>query len=133
MAVTLIKGQTLTKDDLNIYVLKNDVLINPYSITYTIYRISSTCSEKVFDNEEPLVETIDSIPIPFGIGKWFAPWEMPQDIEIGNFRIKWVFREAADKGLKQEEEEFTIVTRSCLSSDATGSFPHEDINGGSEC
>jgi len=136
MATTLIREQTLTKDDLNIYILKDGVLTSPYSITYTIYRLSSTCSEKVFDNEEPLVETIDSIPIPFGIGKYFAPWEMSTDLGIGNYRIKWNFREAPDKGIKQEAEEFTIVSRSCLSTDASsgGNFPHENPNGGlSEC
>ena len=43
---------------------------------------------------------------------------------------------AKDKGIKQEAEEFTIVSRSCLSTDASsgGNFPHENPNGGlSEC
>ena len=133
MSVTLIKGQILTKEDLNIYIQENGNYVNPYSITYTIYRKTHSCSEKVFDNEEPLLETVDSIPIPFGIGKWFAPWVMPQDIEIGNYRIKWRFRRYADSVTVEEPEEFAIVVRSCLSSDAHGTDPSETYEGDQSC
>lgn len=133
MSATLVKGQILTKDDLNIFIQKNDNYVNPYSITYTIYRRTKICSGKVFDNEEPLLETVDSIPIPFGIGKWFAPWQMPKDIEIGEYRIKWRYREYADSVTTEEPEEFSIIVKSCLSTDATGNCPCNEFEGGGPC
>jgi hypothetical protein len=130
MAVTLNKGQLLTKDDLNVYILDADTgqYFSPFSISYTIYKIN-----KNFNNccEEAIYETIDSTPIPFGIGKFFAPWKMPSDITIGSYKIKWNVKKYADYPIVEENEEFEIVVsvdkmnQSCC----LGQFGSSDIMG----
>ena len=42
MAATLIRGQELTRDDLNIYIYHQDTheYFSPFRITYTIYKIT---------------------------------------------------------------------------------------------
>lgn len=117
---TLYKGQTLTKDDLNIYIQdETGQYVSPFSITYTIYWRVVSYSGQIAFNEEVLRETIDTVPIPFGIGKFFAAWNMPQDIRIGKYRIKWNIKRYPDTPILQRTEEFEIVARSCLSAEAS--------------
>ena len=111
--VSLIREQILTKDDLKVFVQDgNGNLINPFSITYSIYHIISHYS---FYNqscgEELILETLNSVPIPFGIGKFFAPWVMPKDIELGHYRIKWVAQQYADSPMVEEPMEFEIISK----------------------
>ena len=108
--VTLYRGQDpLTKNDLDVYILdENGNLFDPYSITYTIYRSISN-SFNLGCSEEILLETLNSVPIPFGIGKYFAPWQMPKDISIGNYRIKWDVKKFIDSPIISEVEEFNII------------------------
>jgi hypothetical protein len=113
MSVTLYLSQVLTKDDLNIFLYDNNGnLFNPFAITYTIYRIilptpfyNQECAE------EPLLETLDTTAIPFGLGQYFAAWSMPIDITIGKYRIKWSIRQFADSPIYQEIEEFDIINK----------------------
>lgn len=133
MSVTLIKGEPLTNEHLNIYILKNNQYINPFSILYTIYKKQDQFYTNTCWCEEPLAETVDSTPIPFGIGKYFAPWQMPQDIEVGQYRIKWNFREFVDSPLQQAEEEFYIVAPCKFAAEATGTLPHQMYQGGETC
>lgn len=143
MAVTLVKGQELTKDDLNVYILdENNIYFNPYRITYTIYRVISDRFYNQECGEEPINETIDSIPLPFGIGQYFAPWVMPKDIHVGPYRIKWNVKRFQDSPYVEEVEEFYIIAPGFTSADAcrtsggdnldgTGpSLPHEKYKGG---
>ena len=141
MAVVLFRGQVLTKDDLNIFITDNGNPISPASITYTIWRSSRTFYNKRCIGEEPILETINSIACPFGIGKFFAPWVMPKDIEIGGgYRIKWNFRKTFDSPIIEEPEEFCIIVDSCLSTDANGyvnggvgNLPHNRFVGVDPC
>ena len=85
--------------------------------------------------EEPILETIDSVALPFGIGKFFAAWQMPKDIEIGPYRIKWNIKKYVDSPIFEEVEEFEIIVGSSLCTDVngtsngTGPFPHEEYKG----
>jgi len=128
--VILIKGETLNKDHLNIYIQKDGVYVDPFAITYTIYRQTRDFWTKTTINEEPYTETIDSIPLPFGKGKYFAPWQMPKDVEIGNYRIKWRFREFADSPWVEEPEEFSIIVQSQYQAEANSVLPHTAYKGG---
>ena len=140
MAVTLKKGQLLTKDDLNIYILDADTnqYFSPFFISYSIYKININ-AEKCC--EEAIYETLESIPVPFGIGKFFAPWKMPFDIEIGSYRIKWNIKKFYDSSIFEECEEFEIITpvskyrQACCLESKSGSsgysnLPHNSLQGG---
>jgi len=140
MSVTLYKGKVLTKDDLNVYILdENGVYFNPFSITYTIYRVLSDRFYNQECGEEPILETLDTIPIPFGIGMYFAAWDMAKDLEIGNYRIKWNVAKFQDSTIVEEIEEFKIINRvdamnySVMNGSAVGSLPHQKYGNNNIC
>jgi hypothetical protein len=117
---TLFKGQELDKNDLFIYVKDSDGnFFSPFSITYTIYQKAAQFSGQQCITVEPIKETIDSPPIPFGLGKFFAAWEMSKDTTIGNYIIKWNIAQYYDSPLVQYSQEFQIVTQNNLSADAS--------------
>lgn len=142
MSVTLIREQELTKDNLNIYITDiNGNFYSPYRITYTIYRVISDRFYNQECGEEPINETIDSVPLPFGIGKFFAPWIMPKDIILGKYRIKWNIKQYQDSPYFEEAEEFDIIGPGygpdvCRTSNGaslnggTPPLPHEQFQGG---
>jgi hypothetical protein len=136
--VTLYKGQDpLTKDDLNVFILdENGDLFDPFSITYTIYHSVSN-SFDLSCSEEMLLETLNSVPVPFGIGEFFAPWQMPQDIDVGNYRIKWDVKKFIDSPIISEVEEINIILpvdklrqATLTGGDNVGSLPGDQFQGG---
>jgi hypothetical protein len=124
MSVTIYRGKVLTKEDLNIYIQdENSVYFSPFSITYTIYKVISDRFYNQECGEEPIVETLETIPIPFGIGKFFAAWNMAKDLNIGKYRIKWHLRRYSDSPIYEEIEEFDVINR-------TDKMNYSVINGG---
>lgn len=109
---TIYRGNILTKDDLKIFIQdENGQYFNPFSITYTIYRVTSDQFKNQECGEEPILETIDTIPIPFGIGKFFAAWNAAKDLVVGKYRIKWNIRRYSDSPTLEEVQEFDMVNR----------------------
>ena len=135
--VTIYRGQDpLTKDDLNVYILDDaGNYFSPFSITYSIYH-SHYNSFDLDCSEELILETLNSVPIPFGIGKFFAPWQMPTDISLGNYRIKWDVKKYIDSPILSSEEEFQIVSQvdkirqSMLNNETLQDFPNNQFEGG---
>jgi hypothetical protein len=109
---TIYRSQVLTKEDLNIFIRdENGDLFNPFSITYTIYRVLSNQFRNQECGEEPVLETVDTMPIIFGIGKYFAAWNQATDLEVGAYRIKWHIRRYSDSPIREEVEDFDVVNR----------------------
>jgi len=114
--VTLYKGQLLNKTHLNVFIFNSSGNpVNPLFLSYTIYtRTKSMVPEYTRTyrvDEEPISETIDSTPIPFGIGQYYAPWIMPADIKLGYYRIKWVVQLNITSQKVEQIENFEILTR----------------------
>ncbi|MDD5650272.1 MAG: hypothetical protein PHF86_07650 [Candidatus Nanoarchaeia archaeon] len=137
MSSTIYRGQVLTKDDLNIFVKnENGVFFNPFSIEYTIYRVVSSCFQSC--NEEPLLESVNTTPIIFGIGKFFAAWSQAKDLSVGKYKIKWNVRKYSDSPAVEEVEEFDIINRidgmnySTLNG-GTNLLPHQIYGNSSKC
>jgi hypothetical protein len=133
----MVSEDPLTKNDLDIYILDTQGnYINPFMITYTIYRVISDRFYNQECGEEPILETIDSPGIPFGIGMFFAAWKQPIDLTIGPYRIHWNVKRFVDCPIQEEIEEFEIISPAVLSSDyrgttgRTGPFPHTEYQGG---
>lgn len=131
MSVVLMLGQELTKNDLKIFITDDqNNYLNPYRIMYTIYRVISDKFNNQECAEEPILETINSPGVPFGIGKFFAAWVMPTDTNTGPYRIKWDISKNIDTPSLQKVQEFEIVIRSFLEADAKGTsgrngpYPH---------
>jgi hypothetical protein len=139
MSVTIYKGKVLTKDDLNIYIQDTQGnYFSPFSITHTIYRIISDRFYNQECGEEPILETIDTIPIPFGIGKFFAAWNMAHDLEIGKYRIKWHLRQFSDSPIYEEIEEFDVINRTdkmnyAIMNGSNGNLPHNQYGNQNLC
>lgn len=122
----------LTKDDLNIFIQDEDGnFFNPFSITYTIYRVLSKQFRNQECGEEPILETIDTTPIIFGIGKFFAAWNQAKDLVIGAYRIKWHIRRYSDSPIVEEIEDFDMVNRidamnySRVNDSGSARLPHQ--------
>lgn len=139
MSVTIYKSKNLTKEDLNVYILEgNGTYFNPFSITYTIYR---TISDRFYNQEcgeEPILETIDTVPIPFGIGMYFAAWNAFHDLDIGNYRIKWHVRRFSDSPIYEEIEEFKIINKVdtmnySMMNGVNGKLPHNKYGNQNLC
>jgi hypothetical protein len=139
MSVTIYKGKILTKDDLNIFIMDgNGNYFSPFSITYTIYRIISDRFYNQECGEEPVLETIDTIPLPFGIGKFFAAWNMAKDLDVGKYRIKWHVRRFSDSPIYEEIEEFDVINRVdsmnySMMNGSNGNLPHEQYGNQNQC
>jgi hypothetical protein len=140
MSVVVYKSQVLTKDDLNIFLYdSNGAFFNPFSIVYTIYHVISDPFYNQECAEEPLVETLQTTPIPFGIGKYFAAWSMPHDLEIGKYRIKWEVRQFPDSPIYQEIEEFDVINKtdkinySIINQKGIVPLPHTTIGNENIC
>lgn len=134
MSVTLVKGQFLTQDDLKIFIQDDSGhYFSPFQITYTIFRMTKYASFNtpsiISIDEEPILETVDTVPITFGIGKFFAAWIMPSDIEIGSFRIKWSMKKYYDSPIFDEVQEFEIIAPSRFAAEAAGRLPHVEYKG----
>lgn len=98
---SLKQGQTLTKDDLNVYFYVGGSLSDPYWVTYTLYDSTSGTDE--------VIGLPERIPIKFGAGSYFAQWTVPDDEPIGIHKIRWRYKESATSVEKQDIEEFQVI------------------------
>lgn len=137
MSTVITRGEPLSRDDLKIFIQDlNGNYVSPAWITYTIYRVISDRFYNQECGEEPILETINSVPLPFGIGKFYAAWQMPHDISVGTFRIKWNFKEFPDSRIQEEVQEFNIVQKAttraeaCASASGSSLLPHNMFKGG---
>lgn len=95
------QGQTLTKNDLNVYFYVNGNLSDPYWVTYTLYDSTSGTDE--------VIGLPDRTPLKFSTGSYFAPWTIPEDEPLGIHKIRWKYRESATTETKEDVEEFQII------------------------
>jgi uncharacterized protein involved in high-affinity Fe2+ transport len=139
MSKTIYRGQVLTKDDLNIFIKdENGTFFNPFSITYTIYKVLSVQFKNQECGEEPVLETIDTMPIIFGIGKFFSAWNQAKDLGIGSYRIKWHIRRYSDSPIMEEIEDFDVVNKIdpmmySYINGGTGILPHKAFGNQNLC
>jgi len=98
---SLKQGQTLTKDDLNVYFYVNGSLSDPLYATYTLYDFSSGTDE--------VIGLPDRTPIKFGVGSYFAQWTVPDNEPVGVHKIRWKYKESATSLVKEDVEEFQII------------------------
>jgi hypothetical protein len=98
---SLKQGQTLTKDDLNVYFYVGGSLSDPYWVTYTLYDSTSGTDE--------IIGLPERIPIKFGAGSYFAQWTVPDDEPVGVHKIRWRYKESVTSVEKQDIEEFQII------------------------
>ena len=102
MAVTFKRGQELRRGDLHIFLKARDGSPkNAAQITYSIYDFTT--------GVEVLMVPADRIPINPSIGEYYASFIIPLDANIGNYRIRFSFREYLNSPQAQVVQEFSIV------------------------
>jgi hypothetical protein len=102
MSVAFHKGYTLTENDLKILIrdgLGN--LVDPYYIRYSLFDVTT--------GVEVLIGAADRIPSTTGVGQYYANATLPLDANIGDWLIRWNFRETPTSPLVEAVQEFNIV------------------------
>ena len=104
MSVAYQPGQTLTQDDLKILIRDNiGNLVDPYYIRYSIFDYTT--------GVEVLIGTPDQIPSTMGVGQYYVNTTIPLDANIGDWLVRWNFRETAVSPIVQVVQEFNIVAK----------------------
>lgn len=104
MSVAYQPGQTLTKEDLKIVIRDNTGnLVDPYYIRYSMFDYTT--------GVEVLIGAPDQIPATTGVGQYFVSTTMPLDSNIGDWVVRWNFRETIGAPLVQVVQEFNIVAK----------------------
>ena len=102
MAVVFYPGQSLGQDDLKISIRDcNGQYVDPFYIRYSL-----------FDNTtgvEVLIGASDRIPATTGTGMFYVNATLPLDANIGDWVVRWNFRETAISPLVQVAQEFGLV------------------------
>lgn len=102
MAVAFFKGQNLTANDLNITVRDvNGVPVDPYYIRYSLFDVTT--------GVEVLIGDPDRIPATSGTGQYYVDAQIPLDANIGDWLVRWNFRESAVTPLIEAVQEFNVV------------------------
>lgn len=95
-------GKLLQKDDLPIFVYNNDVLIDPYYISYSICDCTTGKCERIR-------QTLNSIPMRFDVGSYFIPIHLdPLIFRVGRHVVRWVVQKYFDSSKIQSSNEFYV-------------------------
>lgn len=117
MGVAYKKGQTLAGNDLKIIIRDSSgTPTDPHYITYSIF--DNTTGMQVLIGDQ------DRIPATTGIGQYYVSATIPRDSNIGDWLVRWNFRESPTAPLIEVVQEFNIVGEDMV-IDITGN-PIED-------
>ena len=103
MAVTFRRGQELGRaNGLNIFLKSKDGSpTNAAQITYNLYDFTT--------GTEVILPPANRNPCNPATGEYFANFIVPIDANIGNYRIRWYFRQFVNSPQAQTVQEFSIV------------------------
>lgn len=109
MSVAYHSGQTLSQEDLKILIRDNvGNLVDPYYIRYSIFDYTT--------GMEVLIGPPDQIPATMGTGQYYVNTTIPLDANIGDWLVRWNFRETSGAPLVQVVQEFNIVAKEVKTS-----------------
>ena len=104
MSVAYQPGQTLTQDDLKIVIRDNiGNMVDPYYIRYSIFDYTT--------GVEVLIGAPDQVPATTGVGQYYVSTTMPLDSNIGDWLVRWNFRETSGSPTVQVVQEFNVVAK----------------------
>ena len=102
MAVTFKRGQELKRGDLALFLkAKDGSPKNAAEISFSLYDFTTSI--------EVLNPPPNRAPLNASIGEYFANFFIPLDANIGNYRIRWYFREYLGSPQVQVVQEFSVV------------------------
>lgn len=123
MAVAFAPSTDLSREDLNIF-LQNAAgnPANAYEITYAIYFVDPNPPEA-----EVLIGSATRTPENPAVGEYYASFRVPAGATVGNYRIRWTFRELAGSPLQMVVQEFAVVATGSVLVANTYSAAEQDL------
>lgn len=113
MSVAFKPGQALGPEDLKISVRDSaGNLVDPEAITFSIFDITT--------GVEILIGTPDQIPHSPSVGMFYANVMIPLDANIGDWIVRWNFRETIASPIVQVVQEFAVIDDKLMNQVGTG-------------
>ena len=108
MSVAFTAGQTTGQGDLDLF-LQNSLgnPTNAYSITYSIYDNTT--------GVEILLPPADRTPVNPTVGEYYAAFMVSSGASLGDYIIRWSFRQNAGAPVQQVAMEFAVIDPSSIS------------------
>ena len=98
------KGQQLGRNDLNIFLDNiNGTPENAAEISYALYDFTA--------GREVLVGPPKRTPVNPSVGEYFASVIVPLDANIGEYRVRWTFREMVGAPIQQVLMNFSVIDK----------------------
>ncbi len=102
MSVAFLRGQQLGRHDLNIFLTNTaGTPTNAAEITYSI--VDFTTGQEVVVGAPRLTPTNPSV------GEYYVSLVIPLDANLGDYRVRWTFRELVGSPLIQVVQEFNVI------------------------
>jgi len=125
MGTTFYRGQQLGNNDLNIFLVNAaNTPVNAAEISYALYDFTT--------GQEVLVGVPIRNPANPSVGEYYASIVVPLDANLGDYRIRWTFREIVGGSVQQVVQEFSVIDKAGLSTNSasmiTGSAINASIN-----
>jgi hypothetical protein len=109
MSTTYYRGQQLGRNELNIFLVNSsNTPVNAAEISYALYDYTL--------GQEVLVGVPERIPANPSVGEYYASIVVPLDANLGDYRIRWAFREVLGGSIQQVVQEFTVIDKAGLST-----------------
>jgi len=104
MAVAFLRGQQLGRQDLNIFLTNSaGTPTNAAEITYAIVDFTT--------GQEVVVGVPRMTPANPSVGEYYVSLVIPLDANLGDYRVRWSFRELVGSPLVQVVQEFEVIAR----------------------
>jgi hypothetical protein len=109
VGTTFYRGQQLGRNDLNIFLVNaNNTPVNAAEISYALYDFTT--------GQEVLVGVPQRDPANPSVGEYFASIIVPLDANLGDYRIRWTFRELIGGSIQKVVQEFSVMDKPGLST-----------------
>lgn len=114
MADVFQQGKVLSRGDLDIFLVNaNSNPTNAYEITFALYYVDPTTSQEV------LIGSPRRPPENPVVGEYYASLKIPDSANLGNYRIRWTFKQMAGQPDQQVVQEFTVTTPGLVTAAAS--------------
>lgn len=101
MSVTFFRGQQLGRKDLDIFLVNSSgTPVNAAEISYALFDFTT--------GMEVLVGVPQRIPANPSVGEYYASIIIPLDANLGDYRIRWTFREIVGGVIQTVVQEFAV-------------------------
>ena len=111
MSVAFKQGETIGRGDLDIFLSNsNGNVANAYEISFALYFVDPVSSAEV------LIGGAQRQPMNPSVGEYYAALAIPRSSTIGDYRIRWTFKEFAASPFQQVVQEFNVVGETVITT-----------------